>query len=206
MTGTFITIEGPEGAGKTTILRGLATRLAAPGREIISTREPGGAPEAESLRALLLAPSAQWSALAEALLMNAARTAHVEQTILPALDRGATVLCDRFVHSTRAYQGAGGGVDMALLRSIEQAVVTRPPDFTLFLLVPAEIGLGRSARRGALDRIEQQSTDYHRRVASAFAEMSVGPQCAGIDATASPDDVLEAALQVLGAALPGLLP
>ena len=108
--GLFITFEGGEGAGKSTQVRRLADRLAATGREVVATREPGGSPGAEAIRALLVTGEAdRWSPITETLLMYAARRDHIERVIAPALARGAWVLCDRFADSTRAYQGAGGG-------------------------------------------------------------------------------------------------
>ena len=148
--GLFITFEGGEGAGKSTQVGLLAMRLAAQGRDVVRTREPGGSPGGEAIRALLVTGGAdRWSATTETLLMNAARCDHIERVIAPALQRGAVVICDRFADSTRAYQGAAGGAAPELIAALEAAVVgdTRP-DLTFILDLPVEIGLARAAGRG----------------------------------------------------------
>lgn len=169
--GLFITFEGGEGAGKSTQVRRLADRLRAAGREVVTTREPGGSPGAEAIRDLLVnGATDRWSPLTEALLMNAARRDHVERVIQPALARGAVVLCDRFADSTRAYQGAGGGVSPAFIRQIEDQVVgeTRP-DLTLIFDLPVSDGLKRaSARGGGEARFEAKGLDFHERLRAAF--------------------------------------
>jgi len=122
--GLFITFEGGEGAGKSTQVRRLAERLSALGRKVVATREPGGSPGAEAIRELLVRGAVdRWSPMTETLLMYAARRDHIERVIAPALELGATVLCDRFADSTRAYQGAGGGAPMRLIAALEAAVL-----------------------------------------------------------------------------------
>ena len=146
----FITFEGGEGAGKSTQVRRLAARLAVSGREVVVTREPGGSPGAEALRQLLVRGEAdRWSPLSELLILYAAREDHLERTIRPALDRGAVVVSDRFADSSRAYQGAGGGVDAAFIAALEARTLgaTRP-DLTLVFDMPVEEGLARAASRG----------------------------------------------------------
>jgi dTMP kinase len=162
---TFITFEGPEGAGKSTQIKALAAALREAGHEVTLTREPGGAEEAEALRELLLSPGRNWSPLAEALLMNAARDAHLRQTILPALGRGEVVLCDRFFDSTRAYQAVVGE---EILEPLHRAVVSRMPELTMLLDLPAETGLARAKARGAADRFERKGLAYHEGVRQAF--------------------------------------
>ena len=148
--GRFITIEGGEGAGKSTQIRRLAERLTASGFEVVTTREPGGSPGAETIRSLLVTGEAdRWSPTTETLLLYAARRDHIERVIEPALDRGAVVLCDRFHDSTRAYQGVAGAVDPALIAFLESHVLAGlSPDLTLVLDLPVEAGLGRAAARG----------------------------------------------------------
>ncbi|MDP3173040.1 MAG: dTMP kinase [Phenylobacterium sp.] len=168
--GRFITFEGGEGAGKSTQLRRLAERLTQAGVEVVATREPGGSPGAESIRDLLVNGDAdRWSGLSEALLMYAARRDHIERTITPALDRGAWVVCDRFADSTRAYQGAGGGVDPALISALESHVLSVRPDLTLILDLPADAGLARAGGRGGGEaRFESKGLGFHERLRQAF--------------------------------------
>ncbi len=205
MTGTFITFEGPEGAGKTTQLARLAERLRAIGREVVETREPGGTKGGEAVRAALIATDASWSPVAEALLMNAARDAHLRDVIAPALERGAVVLCDRFSDSTRAYQGGGSDVDPDFLLHLEDAVVTRRPDVTLIFDLPVEEGLSRAMARGAADRFEQKGPAYHARVAEAFRDIAKSaPHYALVDASGSMDVVEARIVDHLRDHLPGL--
>jgi len=173
--GLFITFEGGEGAGKSTQVTALADRLASKGREVVRTREPGGSPGAEAIRALLVTGGVnRWSPVTETLLMNAARRDHLERVIEPALARDAVVVCDRFADSTRAYQGAGGGAPDALIGELERAVVgaTRP-DLTLLLDIDPAVGLARSgARQTDAHRFEQQDLAYHRRLRAAFLALA----------------------------------
>jgi dTMP kinase len=169
--GFFITFEGGEGGGKSTQARRLADRLTVTGREVLVTREPGGSPGAEAIRALLVTGAAErWSPIAETLLMNAARRDHIEKVIAPALARGATVVCDRFADSTRAYQGAGGGAPEILIDVLETVVTdTVKPDLTFILDLPADMGLARaSGRGGAETRFETKPLDFHNRLRAAF--------------------------------------
>ncbi len=192
--GIFITFEGGEGAGKSTQIRRLAERLRADGRDVVLTREPGGSPGAESIRELLLnGETDRWSALTEALLMNAARRDHIERVIAPALTRGAVVLCDRFADSTRAYQGAGGAVDQTVIAQLEAAVVgdTRP-DLTLIFDLPVAEGLRRAlSRNGGEERFEAKGAAFHERLRAAYLDIArAEPQrCVIIDATATLDAV-----------------
>lgn len=194
--GRFITFEGGEGAGKSTQLNRLVDRLRERGLEVVSTREPGGSQGAEDIRELLVnGPPEKWSAVTEALLMNAARRDHLERRIRPALERGATVVCDRFADSTRAYQGAGGEADPALIAALEAHVVgdTRP-DLTLILDLPVEEGLRRAASRGGGEaRFEAKGTAFHERLRAGFLDIAARePQrCVVLDANAAPDVVAE---------------
>lgn len=174
-SGRFITLEGGEGAGKSTQLRSLAAALRARGIEVVETREPGGSEGAEAIRALLLTGGAdRWSARAEALLFAAARADHVEKTIRPALAGGAWVLSDRFLDSSRAYQGQGALTDADLLALHRIGSEGFLPDRTLLLAMPeAEATERAKARDGnATDRIGGRGTDFHKAVAAAFAQFA----------------------------------
>lgn len=172
MTGRFIVFEGGEGVGKSTQSRLLAEALRKRGLEVATTREPGGTPGAEAIRAMLLDKDGPgWGARAEALLFAAARADHVETLIRPALARGAWVVCDRFLDSSRAYQGGGSGLedaDILALHRIGSAGLL--PDCTVLLTLDPAEAAARVAKRdaGALDRIGGRAADYHRRVADAF--------------------------------------
>lgn len=170
--GLFITLEGPEGAGKSTNRDYLAELLGATGREVVLTREPGGTPLAERIREILLAPAAEPMAVdTELLLMFAARAQHLAQVIRPALARGALVLCDRFVDATYAYQGGGRGVPVERIATLEAFVLgDLQPDLTLVFDLPVEIGLGRAARRGALDRFEQEQRAFFEAVRQTYLD------------------------------------
>jgi len=170
--GLFITLEGPEGAGKSTNRDYLAELLGAAGREVVLTREPGGTPLAERIREILLTPAAESMAVdTELLLMFAARAQHLAQVIRPALARGALVLCDRFVDATYAYQGGGRGVPTARIATLEAFVLgDLQPDLTLVFDLPVEIGLARAARRGALDRFEQEQRAFFEAVRQTYLE------------------------------------
>lgn len=176
MSGCFISFEGGEGAGKSTQARLLADALRARGEEAVVTREPGGTPGAEAIRALLLSTEgAGWHARAEALLFAAARSDHVERLIRPALERGAWVICDRYLDSSRAYQGGGGGLsdhDLLTLHAIGSEGLL--PDRTILLTVDPVTASQRLALRDgtAADRIGGRGRDYHERVAGAFRDLA----------------------------------
>ncbi|MGV6818963.1 MAG: dTMP kinase [Parvularcula sp.] len=201
--GAFIAFEGPEGAGKTTQLERLADRVAAAGRKVVQTREPGGTEQGEALRALLLDPSSTWSPIAEALLMNAARSAHLSEVIEPALARGDVVLTDRFSLSTLAYQG--GQVDAGLLAAIEDEVVTIRPDLVLVFDLPPEEGLRRAAARSRADRFEARPASFHRAVADRFKECARMRGYPIIDATGPAEAVEARVLDAIKQGLPNLL-
>ena len=197
-TGKFITFEGGDGAGKSTQIRRLAAALAATGRRVKQTREPGGTPTAEAIRALLLAGRAKsLGSEGEAILFAAARSDHVGQLIRPALERGEWVLCDRFADSTRVYQGTGNGADEKLLRVLERvAVGTTKPDLTIVLDVPAAVGLARlrgrlSATGEQEDRFEGEALAVHERRRQAFLDIAAHEpgRCVIIDATQTEDQV-----------------
>ena len=173
--GRFITLEGGEGTGKSTQVRKLADWLTPRVGEVVVTREPGGSPGAEAIRALLVNGAVdRWSAQTETLLMYAARRDHIERVIEPALSAGKWVVCDRFHDSTRAYQGAAGGADPALIRALEDHVVGPIlPDLTLVLDLPVEAGLKRAAGRGGGEhRFETKGEVFHARLRQAFLEIA----------------------------------
>jgi dTMP kinase len=176
VSGRFITLEGGEGVGKSTQIRALPAALAARGVEVVATREPGGSAGAEAIRALLMEGSDdRWDARSEALLFAAARADHVARTIRPALERGAWVLCDRFVDSSRAYQGGGGGItDADLLALHGFGSLGLLPDRTFLLTVSAREAERRLAVRDAAgaDRMGSKPAAYQARLAARFAEMA----------------------------------
>jgi dTMP kinase len=172
----FITFEGGEGAGKSTQVRLLAERLKAKGRDVVTTREPGGTPAAETLRALLVTgDTTTWSAEAEALLNYAARDNHLRHFIRPALTRGAIVISDRFMDSTRAYQGYAGGCSFALIDALEIAIVAADrPRLTFILDLDPEAGLMRAATRsqGTEDRFERKGLPFHSLLRDGFRSIA----------------------------------
>ena len=177
--GKFITIEGGEGVGKSTNLEHLRNLLREQRIDFIETREPGGTPLAEELRQTLLRERDEpVSSDCELLLMFAARAQHLSQRILPALNAGQWVLCDRFTDATFAYQGGGRGLDIRRIATLEQLVQgDLRPDLTLLLDVPVEIGMSRARQRGELDRFEQEQQAFFDRVRSAYlARASAEPQ------------------------------
>lgn len=186
MAGRFITFEGGEGSGKSTQAKLLAKALTESGESPVLTREPGGTEGAEAIRALLVnGDPDRWSPWAEACLVNAARADHVARTIRPALAWGDLVICDRFVDSTRAYQGAGKGIDDGqLCRLHDQVTGNLWPDLTIVLALDAEEGLRRAeARAGGEGRFEAHDIGFHVRIAAFFAALPrIDPaRCIGFD-------------------------
>ncbi len=209
MAGCFITFEGGEGTGKSTQIARLQKRLEQLGRPVLVTREPGGSPYAEEIRAFILSGQAKrFGSLTEALLFAAARIDHLDQTILPALKAGTHVLCDRFADSTRAYQGSLGNVDMALIEDLERITLKGvKPDLTLVLDLPAEIGLTRAGNRGeGKDRFEQEDLSFHQSLRQAFLSiaLSAPERCEIIDADQTPDEVEAAVWAAVQKRLPQL--
>nr|WP_298109446.1 dTMP kinase [uncultured Pseudomonas sp.] len=202
MSGLFITLEGPEGAGKSTNRDYLAACLGELGIEVLLTREPGGTPLAERIRELLLAPSDEpMAADTELLLVFAARAQHLAQVIRPALARGCVVLCDRFTDATYAYQGGGRGLSQARIATLENFVQGElRPDLTLVFDLPVEIGLARAAARGQLDRFEREARSFFEAVRQTYLQRAAAePQRYRIVDAAQP---LEQVQQALNALLP----
>jgi dTMP kinase len=172
VSGLFITLEGPEGAGKSTNREYLAERLREQGIEVLLTREPGGTPLAERIRELLLTPSDEaMAADTELLLVFAARAQHLAEVIRPALARGCVVLCDRFTDATYAYQGGGRGLSVARIATLENFVQGElRPDLTLVFDLPIEVGLSRAAARGRLDRFEQEGRSFFDAVRHTYLQ------------------------------------
>ena len=167
MTGRFVTFEGIDGAGKSSHIERLAGWMRERGHDVLVTREPGGTPLAEELRGLVLGTS--MDPLTELLLVFAARRDHLVRSITPALQRGATVLCDRFTDATFAYQGAGRGMDVARITVLEQWVQEgRQPDLTLWFDLPADVAAARRGAARAPDRFEQQDQSFFERVRGGY--------------------------------------
>jgi len=185
--GRFITLEGGEGAGKSTQIRLLAETLRARGLTVVTTREPGGSPGAEAIRELLVnGEPGRWTPLTEALLLNAARHQHLVETIRPALTRGDWIVCDRYADSTMAYQGYGHGLDRHLLMDLHRiATDGLEPDLTLILDIDPEVGMRRAlGRQQGEDRFERMDPGFHQRLRQGFLEIaSAQPhRCVVIDA------------------------
>ncbi|MGI9413834.1 MAG: dTMP kinase [Hyphomicrobiales bacterium] len=198
--GKFITFEGGEGTGKSTHARLLATSLEAAGHTVLVTREPGGTPDAEAIRALLVSGDPdRWSPEAEALLNYAARDDHLTKQIRPALDAGTWVVCDRYIDSTRAYQGSAGGADSGLIDALERVVVAETmPDLTLVLDLDPAYGLDRAGTRaqtaaGQEDRFEGKGDAFHRQLRDAFLRIAEREpdRCLVIDGAGTKEAVAE---------------
>jgi len=192
--GIFITLEGGEGTGKSTQTRRLVERLRALGHGVVQTREPGGSAGAEAIRNLVVAGDAErWSPRTETLLMYAARSDHLERTIRPALEAGDWVVCDRFADSSRAYQGAGGGVPPAFIEMLDAGIVgDDQPDLTLVFDLPVEVGLERAFGRGLFEtRFESKGLAFHGRLREGFLAIAREhpERCVLIDADGDEDMV-----------------
>ncbi|MBF8781301.1 dTMP kinase [Pseudomonas fulva] len=205
MSGLFITLEGPEGAGKSTNRDYLAARLRAHGIELVLTREPGGTPLAERIRELLLTPSDEsMAADTELLLVFAARAQHLASVIRPALARGAVVLCDRFTDATYAYQGGGRGLSGERIATLERFVQhSLQPDLTLVFDLPVQVGLARAAARGRLDRFEQEGQEFFEAVRQAYLARAHGAPARYVLLDAA--QPLERVQQDIDALLPAIL-
>ncbi|QND52897.1 dTMP kinase [Phyllobacterium sp. 628] len=194
--GLFITFEGGEGAGKSTQITRLAEHLRAAGDDVLVTREPGGSPGAEAVRHVILSGAAEsFGPAMEALLFGAARNDHVEQVMRQAVNTGTMVLCDRYIDSSRVYQGVTGDLDPGLMRAIERAAINGlMPDMTIILDLPAETGLQRAnARRGAetADRFEKETIETHRKRRDAYLAIAAAEprRCKVVSADRSVEDI-----------------
>ena len=208
MRGKFITFEGGEGTGKSTQAAMLALRLEALGHSVQLTREPGGSPGAEIIRYVLLSGAAKpLGADVEAMLFAAARDDHVQCTILPALESGKWVICDRFVDSTRVYQGILGKVDHRLIRGLERvAIGDVMPDLTLMLDIPIEVGMARAKkRRGSAtpDRFEAENIEFHKKLREAYLAIAAEEpeRCVVVDAKPGRKSVARQIWNIVGAKL-----
>lgn len=204
--GIFITFEGGEGAGKSTQIARLAATLRELGHEVVVTREPGGSPGAEAVRYVILSGAAEpFGPAMEAILFAAARADHVDQVIRPAVERGAIVLCDRFIDSSRVYQGVTGGLEPAFMQALEKvAVAGMMPDLTVILDVDPAEGMRRATRRRgdeAADRYEKEALEVHRRRRDAFLAIArAEPQrCVVVDTTRAPTKVATAIVRAVQA-------
>ena len=205
MRGRLITVEGGEGAGKSSVMAALRSAIATRGIEVVQTREPGGTEVGEAVRAVLLDPVHRICADSELLLMFAARAQHMQELILPALERGAWILSDRFTDSSFAYQGAGRGMDVSLIAELERWVVKMKPDLTLLLDVDTHVGRGRTSGREFWDRIERERNDFFERVRANFLQRAAlePARFRVIDAGAAQDEVVRAAVDALDRASAG---
>lgn len=202
--GRFITLEGGEGTGKSTLARALAAALEAQGKVVWATREPGGSPGADAIRALVVGGEAdRWDAMSEALLFSAARLDHLRRTIRPALDRGAWVICDRYADSTRVYQAARG-LDPARIRALADLIGADRPDLTLLLDLDPRAGLARSGGEAkGEDRFERMGHGFHAQVRQGFLDIAreEPERCVVIDSAQPKEVVLAAALAAIEARL-----
>jgi dTMP kinase len=208
--GRFITLEGGEGVGKSTLAAALEVRLTARGTTIVRTREPGGTPGAEALRRMILNPPAEvgsWEPIVETLLFYAARRDHLDKLIRPSLASGAWVLCDRFSDSTRAYQAAAGHVPAEDIETIDRVCVGETtPDLTLILDLPLFAARHRmTVRANDKDAIESRLISYHEAVHRAFLEIAkANPQrCAVLDASLAPEALADLAMMTIDERLGG---
>ncbi|ENV08935.1 thymidylate kinase [Acinetobacter higginsii] len=197
----FISFEGTEGVGKTTLIRKIHQYFEQQGKEVVLTREPGGTPLAEQIRALLLAVNheEQMSHDTELLLIYAARAQHLQQVILPALEAGKIVLSDRFTDASFAYQCSGRGLSQEKLQLLNQTFVAKMPNITFWLDAPIELGMTRARERGALDRFEQEKLSFFAKVRAGYETLwqAEPERMKRLDATQNADVVFEEALQYL---------
>lgn len=197
----FISFEGTEGVGKTTLIRKIYDYFLSQGKEVVLSREPGGTPMAEQIRALLLAVNHDEKMCndTELLLMYAARAQHLDQVILPALQAGKIVLCDRFSDASFAYQCAGRGLSEEKLQLLNANFVSRMPDITFWLDAPIELGMDRARARGALDRFEQEKVTFFEKVRGGYATLAERhpERLKRLDASQSPEQVFKQALAYL---------
>jgi len=198
----FITFEGGEGAGKSTQIKAVAEHLSAEGRKPVVTREPGGTPAGEKIRGLLCDPDLgpKWSPESEAMLLNAARHMHVKDIIRPALDKGQIVLCDRYIDSTRVYQGFIQGLETDFIHRLEDDIIGKiRPDLTFILDLPVEKALERVNRRGTLDHYDQGDAAFHEQLRQGFLDIAAQEpeRCRVIDADRNPVDITQEICEII---------
>lgn len=197
----FISFEGTEGVGKTTLIRKIYEHLEQQGQQVVLTREPGGTPMAEQIRSLLLSVNHEESMAndTELLLMYAARAQHLQQVIAPALTEHKTVLCDRFTDASFAYQCSGRGLSQSKLQLLNDHFVSHMPNITFWLDAPIETGMSRARERGALDRFEQEKVTFFEKVRAGYQQLweQYPERVKRLDATQSPEQVFAQALQYL---------
>lgn len=197
----FISFEGTEGVGKTTLIRKIYEHLEQQGQQVVLTREPGGTPMAEQIRSLLLSVNHEESMSndTELLLMYAARAQHLQQVIMPALMEHKTVLCDRFTDASFAYQCAGRSLSQSKLQLLNENFVSHMPNITFWLDAPIETGMSRARERGALDRFEQEKVTFFEKVRAGYQQLweQYPERVKRLDATQSPEQVFAQALQYL---------
>lgn len=196
----FISFEGTEGVGKTTLIKSLVDYLQQQGKDILLTREPGGTPLAEQIRELLLSPQDEaMSENCELLLIFAARAQHIAQVIQPALNAGRWVLSDRFVDASFAYQGGGRGLNVQTIELLRQQFVPVMPHITFWLDAPVELGMQRARKRGALDRFEQEKLEFFQKVRASYQNRANAEpkRFVQLNASQTPAQILEQAIAVL---------
>ncbi len=197
--GFFITIEGPEGSGKSTLTKGIIEFLKNKGYEVVYSREPGGTGVGESIRDILLTSSKEMDPMTEVFLFLAARRENVSKNILPALRDGKVVVCDRYTDSTSAYQGYGRGLNIKLLGRLNKIATSGiKPDITLFVDIDPETGFQRISRKN-LDRIEKENLDFHRRVREGYLKIAkiASKRVKVLDGTLNPEKLLEVAISLV---------
>lgn len=203
MTGKFITFEGPEGSGKTSVIEGVYNYFTKKGYDVIVTREPGGIKISEDIRSIILSKeNTEMDAYTEALLFAAARSQHLKEKVVPALEKGQLVLCDRFIDSSLAYQGHARGLGIDNVYNINKfAIGDHLPDITLFIDVPPHVGLDRvfSNKDRKVDRLDLETIEFHNKVYEGYKILSerFKDRFVSIDGTNSKEDVIEDTIQII---------
>ncbi len=188
----FVVIEGIEGSGKSTLHKGLVERFGVEGRDVVVTREPGGTATGDAIRSIFLDRTLTIEPLTEAFLVSAARVQHVAEVIRPALAQDRLVLCDRFTDSTLAYQGYGGGLELASLQRLcDESTGGIQPDLVLLIDLPIEVARARLQERYVLDRVESQDAAFHERVRQGYLELAKSARHRVLDGTLPRDRLLE---------------
>lgn len=199
----FISLEGTEGSGKTTLITMLKSYFENKGQQVVTAREPGGTPLAEDIRRLLLSTqhTEEIDHRTELLLFYASRMQNYTQVIKPALDMGRVLIIDRYIDSSISYQSFGRGLDEKYVKTLNELLIERKPDITLWLDLPVEVGILRAKKRGVLDRFEQEKVDFFNKVRSGYAilQQREPQRIIRIDATQPPEDILNDAIMIIQA-------